>query len=126
MNALHVSAKAKNAEIAEYILSTINNPEFIKKLYGDDNQENADARCKMLLDLYLNTPNKGFNDTPLHIASKWGADKVVEVLLSYPECDKFKKNRHDKLAQDVRNCRLHFVDVRQMIMMCVLGNLRKS
>ncbi|ENN71399.1 hypothetical protein YQE_11903, partial [Dendroctonus ponderosae] len=101
LNALHVSAKAKNAEITEYILSTINNPEFIKRLYGDENQDNADSRCKMLLDLYLNTPNKGFNDTPLHIASKWGADTVVEVLLSYPECDKFKKNRHNKLAQDV-------------------------
>lgn len=55
----------------------------------------------MLLDLYLNTPNKGFNDTPLHIAAKWGADKVVEVLLSYPECDKFKRNKYNKLAEDV-------------------------
>ncbi|KAL1505803.1 hypothetical protein ABEB36_005280 [Hypothenemus hampei] len=101
LNALHVAAKAKNAEITEYILITISNPEFIKRLYGDDNQENAEQRCEMFVDLYLNTPNKGFNDTPLHIASKWGADKVVEILLSYPQCDKFKKNKHNKLAEDV-------------------------
>ncbi|XP_050308112.1 ankyrin repeat and LEM domain-containing protein 2 homolog isoform X2 [Anthonomus grandis grandis] len=101
LNALHVVAKVKNSEIAEYILSTISNPEFVKRLYGDDNQDNANQRCKMLLDLYLNTPNKGFNDTPLHIASKWGADTIVEVLLSYPECDKSKRNKHNKLAEDV-------------------------
>ncbi|CAG9762865.1 unnamed protein product [Ceutorhynchus assimilis] len=101
LNAIHVAAKVKNAQITEYILNTVSNPEFIKRLYGDDSQENAEQRCRMLLDLYLNTPNKGFNDTPLHIASKWGADKVMEVLLSYPECDKTKRNKHNKLAEDV-------------------------
>ncbi|XP_066152674.1 ankyrin repeat and LEM domain-containing protein 2 homolog isoform X2 [Euwallacea fornicatus] len=101
LNAIHVAAKMKNADICEYILQTISNPEFIKKLYGDDSQRNAEQRCKMLLDLYLNTPNKGFNDTPLHIAAKWGADQVVEVLLAFPECDKTKRNKHNKLAEHV-------------------------
>lgn len=101
LNALHVAAKARNVAIIEFILNTISSPEFVKKLYGDDNQENAEQRCRMLLDLYLNTPNKGFNDTPLHIASKWGADKVIEILLSYPECDRTKRNTHGKLAEDL-------------------------
>ncbi|XP_066258044.1 ankyrin repeat and LEM domain-containing protein 2 isoform X3 [Euwallacea similis] len=101
LNAIHVAAKIKNADICEYILQTVSNPEFIKKLYGDDSQRNAEQRCKMLLDLYLNTPNKGFNDTPLHIAAKWGADQVVEVLLAFPECDKTKRNKHNKLAEHV-------------------------
>ncbi|KAF7280255.1 hypothetical protein GWI33_006251 [Rhynchophorus ferrugineus] len=101
LNALHVAAKEKNAAAVELILNIVSNPEFIKKLYGDDNEENAQQRCRILLDLYLNTPNKGANDTPLHIASKWGADKVVEVLLSYPECDKTKRNKFNKLAEEV-------------------------
>ncbi|XP_030749829.1 ankyrin repeat and LEM domain-containing protein 2 isoform X2 [Sitophilus oryzae] len=111
LNALHVAAKERNAAVVELILNTISNPDFIKKLYGDDNQENAEQRCKMLLDLYLNTPTKGANDTPLHMASKWGAEKVVEVLLSYPECDKTRRNKFNFLAEEVaceRTCRVPY------------------
>lgn len=100
-NALHVAAKAKNVEITELILTTVSNTDFIKLLYGDDNQENAEARTTILLDLYLNTPNKGLNETPLHFASKYGAANVVEVLVSYPQCDKTLKNKFQKTADQV-------------------------
>ncbi|XP_044254037.1 ankyrin repeat and LEM domain-containing protein 2 [Tribolium madens] len=93
-NALHVAAKAKNGVLAELILSTISNPEFVKLLYGDDANENVETRIQVLLDLYLNTPDKGLNETPLHFASKFGALDVVEVLVSFPECDKKLKNKY--------------------------------
>lgn len=98
---MHVAAKSKNAEIAELILSTVSNTEFIKLLYGDDNQQNAEDRTSVLLDLYLNTPNKGLNETPLHFASKHGAADVVEILVSYPQCDKSLKNKYNKSADQV-------------------------
>lgn len=98
---MHVAAKSKNAEIAELILSTVSNTEFIKLLYGDDNQQNAEDRTTVLLDLYLNTPNKGLNETPLHFASKHGAADVVEILVSYPQCDKSLKNKYNKSADQV-------------------------
>ncbi|CAH1985203.1 unnamed protein product [Acanthoscelides obtectus] len=100
-NALHVAAKSKNAEIAELILSTISNTEFIKLLYGDDNQQNAEDRTAVLLDLYLNTPNKGLNETPLHFAAKHGAAEVVELLVSYPQCDKSTRNKFHKSAAEI-------------------------
>ncbi|KAJ8919319.1 hypothetical protein NQ315_003903 [Exocentrus adspersus] len=100
-NALHVAAKAKNAEITELILTTVSNIDFIKLLYGDDNQQNAEARAVILLDLYLNTPNKGLNETPLHFASKYGAADVVEILVSYPQCDKTLKNKFQKTADQI-------------------------
>ncbi|XP_018573780.1 ankyrin repeat and LEM domain-containing protein 2 [Anoplophora glabripennis] len=100
-NALHVAAKAKNAEITELILTTVSNTDFIKLLYGDDNQQNAEARTAILLDLYLNTPNKGLNETPLHFASKYGAVDVLEILVSYPQCDKTLKNKFQKTAQQI-------------------------
>nr|CAH7745431.1 unnamed protein product [Callosobruchus chinensis] len=100
-NALHVAAKSKNAEIAELILSTISNTEFIKLLYGDDNQQNAEDRTAVLLDLYLNTPNKGLNETPLHFAAKHGAPDVIELLVSYPQCDKNTRNKFHKTAAEI-------------------------
>lgn len=78
--------------------------EFVKLLYGDDNEENALRRTKILLDLYLNTPNKGLNETPLHFASKYGAYEVVEVLVSFPECDRTLKNKYQKTAEEVIMC----------------------
>ncbi|KAJ8984579.1 hypothetical protein NQ317_006041 [Molorchus minor] len=100
-NALHVAAKVKNAEMTELILSTVSNPEFIKLLYGDDNQENAEHRTTILLDLYLNTPNKGLNETPLHFASKYGAVDVLEILVSYPQCDRTLRNKFQKTADQI-------------------------
>lgn len=87
--------------MAELILNTISNLEFMKLLYGDDNLQNAKDRAYVLLDLYLNTPNKGNNETPLHFASKYAAPEVVEVLVSYSQCDKTLKNRYRQTAEMV-------------------------
>lgn len=100
-NALHVAAKAKNADMCELILNTISNIDFIELLYGDEDHQNAEARAKFLLDLYLNTPDKGLNETPLHFAVKFGAAQVVEILVSFPQCDKNVRNKYGKLPNQV-------------------------
>lgn len=101
-----MAAKAKNGVLTEFILSTITKPEYIKLLYGDDSQENIDNRIHVLLDLYLNTPDKGLNETPLHFASKFGAANVVEILVSFPQCDKTLKNKYDQTADMVSSLTL--------------------
>lgn len=109
--------------MAELILSTISNIEFIKLLYGDDNQQNAHDRSQVLLDLYLNTPNKGNNETPLHFASKYGAVDVVEVLVSHSQCDKTLKNKYGQTAQEVNNVFYCLNSFRRTVFLYFVDNL---
>lgn len=54
-----------------------------------------------LLDTYLNTPDKFLNETSLHFASKFGAADIVELFLSYPECDRERLNCKGETPADV-------------------------
>lgn len=96
-----MAAKFNNDLMCKVILYTISDVNFIKLLYGEENHQDAEHRSKILLDLYLNTPDKGLNETPLHFASKFGAYKVVEVFVSFPECDKNLTNKYGKLPSEV-------------------------
>ncbi|XP_026736272.1 ankyrin repeat and LEM domain-containing protein 2-like [Trichoplusia ni] len=101
-NALHIAAKAMNAEICNLILTTVGNPMFVQTLYGMD----ADAdSCKefagILVDRYLNTPDKAINETPLHFAAKFGAEHVVDVLTSFPQCNRTTVNKYGEQPKDI-------------------------
>lgn len=111
-NALHIAAKARDASICAFILSTVSSIEFVKRLYGDYSGETeaAEERCSVLLDLYLNTPDKGLNETPLHFATKFGAAKVVQILVAYPQCDKNAKNKFSQIPKDIICDRLTSAD----------------
>lgn len=89
-----MAARSHNAKMCELILSTISDLRFIKLLYGDDSPENIEERRNILLDLYLNTPGKGWNETPLHYAVRDCALECVEVLTSYPQCDRNCRNKY--------------------------------
>lgn len=110
-NALHVAAKSKNAAIADLILQTVGDPAFVRLLYGDDSLSvgilgTAPERSAVFLDLYLNTPDKGMNETPLHFASKFGAAQVVSTLVSYAECDREYMNKFGLKPVDVSQINL--------------------
>lgn len=100
-NALHIAAKARREDICEFILDTVGDPAFISRLYGDDDMISCQSRANILLDLYLNMPDKGLNETPLHFASKFGATAVVAKLVSYSECDKHPKNKFSQTPKDM-------------------------
>lgn len=99
-NALHVAALAKNAKMCSLILAIVSDVKFIQLFYGKDNARTADEVSPILLDLYLNMPEKGRSETPLHLAVKFGALEVVEVLTSYKECQ-MNPNSDGLLPKDV-------------------------
>lgn len=85
-NAVHVAAINKNGKVCEIILETVSDPQFITLLHGKDNERTAEEVSQIMLDMYLNMPEKGRSETPLHLAAKFGAVDVVRVLTSYREC----------------------------------------
>lgn len=98
-NALHVAAIEGSTDMCKLILQTIENPGFIEFLHGQRNPS-TDEVSAILLDLYLNMPDKCRSETPLHFAAKFGSVGVVEVLISYPQC-KMTKNSDGHLPKDV-------------------------
>lgn len=80
-----MAAYSNSAKTCDAILRTVGDPSFVQLLHGK-----VASSCKevseILLDLYLNMPEKGRSETPLHLATKFGAHDVVEVLMSYPQC----------------------------------------
>ncbi|XP_026672779.1 ankyrin repeat and LEM domain-containing protein 2 isoform X2 [Ceratina calcarata] len=99
-NALHIAVRADKPDMCELILNTVGDTDFIKLLYGDECKSYVD-RAQIMLDLYLNTPDKGLNETPLHFAVKFGMKNVVRVLVSYPCCIKTLPNKYKQLPIDI-------------------------
>lgn len=98
-NALHVAAIEGNTDMCRLILATIENPAFIEFLHGQRNAS-TDEVSAILLDLYLNMPDKCRSETPLHFAAKFGSVGVIEVLIGYPQC-KMTKNSDGHLPKDI-------------------------
>ena len=79
--------------MAEVILDLITSSDLVERMYPNESPENRAKRQEYLLDLYLNMPNKGHFDTPLHQASKWGHWSVIELLVQYSSCNTNILNR---------------------------------
>lgn len=85
-NALHVAALAKNAAMCELLLDIVGDPTFIQLLLGAKNAHHCTETGAVMRDMYLNMPERGRHETPLHLAAKFGAVDVVNVLTSYEQC----------------------------------------
>ena len=88
-------------------------------MYRNDSIEQSKARSHHLLDLYLNTPEKGviytktyhkfkilkiyfkLNETPLHFATKFGSLEVARLLMSFDVCCKSPKNKFGKTPNEI-------------------------
>ena len=70
-NALHIAAKTNQAAIVALVLDTLLNVEFTKLLYSSshDTEQSRHHRIAYLVDLYLNSPDKGVR--PTNIVAPW-------------------------------------------------------
>ncbi|CAN9513547.1 unnamed protein product [Ophioblennius macclurei] len=100
-NVMHVAAKENQAGIAQLLLDTLENPEFMRLMYPDDQEVMLQKRICYIVDLYLNTPDKAGFETPLHFACKFGCPDVVNVLCSHPGVDKTRKNKDGLKPSDL-------------------------
>ncbi|KAM8815712.1 ankyrin repeat and LEM domain-containing protein 2 [Rhynchonycteris naso] len=100
-NVMHVAARENQALICQLTLEALENPEFMRLMYPDDAQDMLEKRICYILDLYLNTPDKGGYDTPLHFACKFGNADVVNVLSSHPLIVKCPRNKCNQTPEDV-------------------------
>lgn len=100
-NVMHVAAKENQAGIAQLLLDTLENPEFMRLMYPDDQEVMLQKRIRYIVDLYLNTPDKAGFETPLHFACKFGCPDVVNVLCSHPDIDKNCKNKDGLKPNDI-------------------------
>uniref|UniRef100_A0A663MEX8 Ankyrin repeat and LEM domain-containing protein 2 n=1 Tax=Athene cunicularia TaxID=194338 RepID=A0A663MEX8_ATHCN len=100
-NVMHVAAKENQPGICQLLLDTLENPEFMRLMYPDDNDTMLKNRIQYIVDLYLNTPDKTGFDTPLHFACKFGNLDVVNVLTSHPAIVKNPRNKYDQTPAEV-------------------------
>ncbi|CAI4232016.1 unnamed protein product [Auanema sp. JU1783] len=99
-NILHLAAKSGKVLAIDELFKRLNSVDYYLKCYGTSLEDVA-FRKQNILNAYLNTPDKGSCDTPLHMAAKFGHPEVIKVLLSQPLLDKTLRNKEDKLASDV-------------------------
>ncbi|KAF7687738.1 ankyrin repeat and LEM domain-containing protein 2 [Silurus meridionalis] len=95
-NVMHVAAKENQASVAQLLLDTLENADFMRLMYPDDTETMLHQRVRYIVDLYLNTPDKACFETPLHFACKFGCASVVNVLCSHPQIDKHRKNKYEQ------------------------------
>ncbi|XP_010874863.2 ankyrin repeat and LEM domain-containing protein 2 [Esox lucius] len=100
-NVMHVAAKENQPGISQLLLDTLENPDFMRLMYPDDQEVMLLKRIRYIVDLYLNTPDKAGFETPLHFACKFGCPEVVNVLCSHPDIDKNCMNKYNQKPSDV-------------------------
>lgn len=66
-NVMHVAAKENQAGVAQLLLDTLENPEFMRLMYPDDQEDMLRRRIRYIVDLYLNTPDKAVSPHTIDI-----------------------------------------------------------
>ncbi|KAK3735098.1 hypothetical protein QZH41_011263, partial [Actinostola sp. cb2023] len=109
-NAMHTAAKDNKTVICKLIVDTIESDRFWQHYLSaqkDILKPMNYKRKRFLVDLYLNTPDKGVSfagknfETPLHFACKFGHVDVVKYLVSHPLTNITPKNPHGDTPQQV-------------------------
>jgi hypothetical protein len=100
LNALHVAAKTGRVKSASIILDFIKG-DLIQLMYPEEEVGQNLLRQERILDLYINMPDKGAGDTPLHYASKFGMLEMVQLLMEQSQVNPELRNKNGERAGEV-------------------------
>lgn len=76
---MHVAAKENQAGIVQLLLDTLENPDFMRLMYPDDQEHMLQRRIRYIVDLYLNTPDKAVSCTHVTVARQTGCVPVAQA-----------------------------------------------
>jgi len=108
-NALHTAAKHGKVEAGRLILDIVKG-NLTQLMYPEEELGQNLSRRDRLIDLYLNMPEKGGGDTPLHLAAKFGHLNMVELLTSQPQVNTEMVNKFGERALDIVGSRAKVAD----------------
>lgn len=83
---MHVAAKENQAGIAQLLLDTLENPEFMRLMYPDDQEGMLQKRIHYIVDLYLNTPDKAVKVLLFLLALTVSADGLKSFWQELMSC----------------------------------------
>ncbi len=78
---MHEAAKSGSVRMSARVLEAVQDPDLLLRMCPGESEESRGRRREHLMDLYLNMPNKGANDTPLHLVSKTEENNTVRKNL---------------------------------------------
>ena len=61
-NAFHIACKANRSNVLKLVLDLLKNKDYMKTLFHLDDDNAIQSRIEHIVDLYLNTPDKGVSD----------------------------------------------------------------
>ena len=99
-NALHAAARHGKVEAARLVLAQVTGG-LMSRMYPEEDRAQNMRRREFLVDMYLNMPDKGGGDTPLHLAVKFGHLEMVRLLCSYHQTRTDMINKFGEKAASV-------------------------
>ena len=99
-NALHVAARHGKLEAAQVVLDQVTGG-LMARMYPAECSVQNQRRREYLVDMYLNMPDKGGGDTPLHLAAKFGQLELVRLISSFHQTRLEQLNRNGETAVSV-------------------------
>ena len=121
-NALHVSARHGKEEAGQLVLNHVMG-DLMARMYPGEGVEQNNRRREHLVDMYLNMPDKGGGETPLHLASKFGNFEMVKLLCGQHMTRLEVANKHGEIPRDIVCSRVGDKGVKEDILAMLKGQL---